>query len=254
MQEASMHDHNCFVTLTYREDFISRSLRYRDFQLFMKRLRVWHKREFCKRVGCMPLDAKRFGYVEPRFFMCGEYGAEHNRAHFHAILFGVNFADRVRFTKSLYRSAVLERLWPYGFSSIGEVTYQSASYVAGYVVKKVVGRDAEEFYNGRCPEFAHMSLKPGIGASWLFKYMSDVYPTGQMVVNAKPGKPPRYYDKLYRRLERRLFFGDTSRYEAMKAARLERAEGLRADNTDARLAVKDVVTQASVRHLKRNAF
>lgn len=37
MNEAQMHKKNCFVTLTYKE--ASKSLRYRDFQLFMKRLR-----------------------------------------------------------------------------------------------------------------------------------------------------------------------------------------------------------------------
>ena len=41
LHEAQLWDSNLFVTLTYREDMLPDhgSLRYRDFQLFMKRLR-----------------------------------------------------------------------------------------------------------------------------------------------------------------------------------------------------------------------
>ena len=41
MHERQMHEEASFVTLTYSDECVPRdfSLRYRDFQLFMKRLR-----------------------------------------------------------------------------------------------------------------------------------------------------------------------------------------------------------------------
>ena len=70
MHEASMHAPSSFVTLTYEESKLPAggALVYEDFQLFMKRVR------------------KKFGPT--RFFMCGEYGDENRRPHFHAGLFG----------------------------------------------------------------------------------------------------------------------------------------------------------------------
>ena len=80
LHEAKMHDRNCFVTLTYNNDNVpaDRSLNYRDFQLFMKRLRF------------------HFRGVPIRFYMCGEYGEDFGRPHFHACLFGLDFPDKTR--------------------------------------------------------------------------------------------------------------------------------------------------------------
>lgn len=237
MNEASMHAENCFITLTYKD--APSSLNYRDFQLFMKRLR------------------KHFPRV--RFYMCGEYGEKGDRPHFHACLFGMNFPDRVKFGRSLYRSALLEKLWPHGYSSIGEVTFESAAYVARYIMKKVTGDDAIEHYAygvdpdtgevlTRTPEFCHMSLKPGIGAKWLEKYVTDVYPTGAMVVRGVESSPPRYYDKLFRRIDRKEF-------DYMKSDRAANVTPERhAENSDSRLVVRKAVCEARVSRLKRNNF
>lgn len=237
MNEASLHSENCFITLTYKD--APPSLCYRDFQLFMKRLR------------------KVFPKV--RFYMCGEYGENFERPHYHACLFGMNFPDRVKFGRKLYRSALLERLWPHGFSSIGDVTFESAAYVARYIMKKVTGDLADEHYSygvdpdtgeilRREPEFCHMSLKPGIGAAWLHRYVSDVYPDGKMVVRGSESSPPRYYDKLFRRIDRREF-------EYMKS---ERSANItpeqHAEGSDARLAVRRQVAEARIKRLVRSTF
>lgn len=133
VHEASLYTDNCFVTLTYNDDFLpeDRSLHYRHFQLFMKRLR------------------KRHG-DGVRFYMCGEYGEKQGRPHYHACLFNFRFSDmrlwQERNGVKLYRSAELERLWPFGFCSVGEVTFESAAYVARYIMKKVTGDAAESHY------------------------------------------------------------------------------------------------------------
>lgn len=182
MHEASMHEWNSFVTLTYKEVPADGSLDYRDFQRFMRRLR------------------KQRGYA--RFFACGEYGEMGGRPHFHAVLFGVRFGDAEYLGKGesgakLYRSAELSSLWPLGHASVGEVTFESAAYVARYVVKKVTGAGAVAYYGGRVPEFARMSLRPGIGARWLRKFWSDVFPEGKVVSRGHVANAPRYYRKKF---------------------------------------------------------
>ena len=240
MNEASLHEENCFITLTYKD--APKSLQYRDFQLFMKRLR------------------RQWPGV--RFYMCGEYGEDFGRPHYHAVLFGMNFPDRYRWRKvnghQLYRSPKLEALWQLGHCEIGAVTFESAAYVARYCMKKITGDAAEAHYSyvdedtgevcRREPEFCHMSLKPGIGARWLEKYQSDVYPAGEMVVRGVKSKSPRYYDKLYRRVDR----VEHDYMKSERAANITPAQ--HAEGSASRLKVREAVATARVSSLKRNNF
>lgn len=242
MHERQMHKHNSFITLTYAPDFFPPhgSLDYTDFQKFMKRLR------------------KRKGFT--RFYMCGEYGDNFGRPHFHAILFGQQFADRTPYRSlpsgsMLYRSQELEDLWPFGFSSVGDVTFESAAYVARYVMKKVTGRPAKMHYEAmdystgeiidRVPEFNKMSLKPGIGGSWFDKYSSDVYPHDRVIVNGKATKPPRYYDKL---ISKNPDFD----FDSVQYKRYVDMISRLGDNTPERLIAKEIVTNARLSQLKRS--
>lgn len=243
LHEASLHEHNCFVTLTYDDAHCppDGGLHHRDFQLFMKRLR------------------KRYPSNNIRYYMCGEYGGEYGRPHFHAILYNVNFGDYTLWRKSnsgasLYRSKTLESLWTFGFSSIGDVTFESAAYVARYIMKKQTGHNATDKYRAvnietaeiieRRPEYNSMSLKPGIGASWFKKYKSDVFPHDRVVVDGVPTKPPRYYDKLLKAV-------DSDLYDEIKNKRvLDNAETYK-DNTPQRLNAKELVTNAKLLLLKR---
>lgn len=182
IHEAQFHEENCFLTLTYEEDRFS--LCVEDIQLFLKRLRK---------------------HVEPlkiRFFQCGEYGSLNFRPHHHVLVFGYNFPDRKVWGRSvagfIYRSDILERLWPFGFSTIGDVSFDSAAYVARYIMKKQTGRNAEEYYQGRKPEFITMSRRPGIGQQWFATYGVDLYQRDFITYNqGLRAKPPRYYDNLF---------------------------------------------------------
>lgn len=243
MHESQMHDNNSFVTLTYDDDHIPMdfSLNYRHFQLFMKRLR------------------RKYGNV--RFYMCGEYGDRTLRPHFHACLFGVRFEDCYPWRKSssgfhLYRSPVLEALWSYGSVEVGDVTFESAAYVARYCIKKVTGPRADEHYEAvdgctgeiyaREPEFTRMSLKPGIGATWYEKYKSEVFPLDRVVVRGVEAKPPRYYKLL-------LDSADDYMSDEVEAARELKAREVMSENTPDRLAVRERICKVRVSKLKRSA-
>lgn len=233
MHEAQMHDFSSFVTLTYDDEHLpyGNSLYYRDYQLFMKRLR------------------KKFR--KARFFMCGEYGEQGGRPHFHACLFGVHFHDRYEWRTSpagfsLYRSPLLESLWTLGAAEIGDLSFESAAYVARYCVKKVTGRAAESHYSRLVPEtgeiiqlepeFARMSLKPGIGGRWLEKYQSDVFPHDAVNVNGVLCKPPRYYaDKAKLSLSARA---------EIETSRFLKAQACADDSTPDRLRVREICTRA----------
>lgn len=237
MHEASLYDSNQFVTLTYENS--PGTLVPRDLQLFLKRLR----------------RVQRF-----RFFACGEYGDVGGRPHYHALLFDFPCGDRSYWRKSatgfpLYRSRGLEQVWGLGHVEVGDVTFESAAYVARYAMKKQSGKDAGKVREildvctgeiiTRAHEFARMSLKPGIGAEWYSKFWKDVYPEGRVVSRGRKWKSPKYYDGKFK-----VAFPDL--YEQLAAKRLEAADAVFDDNSPARLRVKAIVEQAKCSFLKRS--
>lgn len=251
LHEASLYEHNCFITLTYNDENLPEdlSLHYEHFQKFMKRFRKAHK-------GIDP-DAK--GQYPVRFYMAGEYGEKYGRPHFHACIFNFDFDDK-KFHKTtdagskLYISEKLQRLWPYGFTSIGDVNFQSAAYVARYIMKKVNGQLQESHYefvnpdtgeiSKRKPEFTKMSLKPGIGQGWYDKFKDDVYPHDYVVVNGRKVRPPRFYDKKFKA-------EDPISFEWIEYEREVKARDRYEDNTVERLAAKEKVAKARLSQLKR---
>lgn len=232
MHEASLHEENVFLTLTYNEEHAPEdgSLNKAHFQDFMKRLR-WH-------VGPV------------RFFHCGEYGDDLARPHYHACIFGFGFPDKRRLHGGsgprLFRSDLLERLWPFGFSTIGAVNFDSAAYVARYCVKKLNGDEAESHYlrmnpaTGELtkvePEYATMSRRPGIAADWFEKFGDQVYEWDSVIVKGKEQKPPKYYDKLFEAAHGDIKEVKDRRLQAV----LEGAENFGPE----RLAVKEKVAKA----------
>lgn len=244
MHEASLYDRNCFLTLTYDDDHLPKdgSLHLDDFQCFMKRLR------------------KKFG-VGIRFFHSGEYGEINARPHYHSLLFNHDFDDKTVFSQRgehrLFVSDTLSKLWPFGFSSIGSLTFESAGYVARYALKKVTGKGAEDFYGGRKPEYSTMSRRPGIGSRWFEKFSSEVYPRDGVIVRGHLSKPPRYYDNL-------LAKSDRSTFELAKIAREKSGQRfvedvlsdgrvvVVSDSSSERLKVREEVKRAQMCNLKRS--
>jgi len=236
MHETQLHESSYFVTLTY--DKAPRELDHADFQLFMKRLR------------------KKHGPI--RFYMCGEYGDTTNRPHYHACLFGLHLSDLELYSEAggnrLYTSETLSAVWTHGYCTIGQITMESAQYVASYCVKKITGPRATEHYTrvdadtGEIyqikPEYARMSLKPGIAKDWIRKYVNDVYNYDYVIVNGRKQKTPRYYDKHLRET-------DPLRLEALQIPREQKAKETEGENTPDRLKTIETVTRARLQLKKR---
>lgn len=234
VHEAQLHEVNSFVTLTYNDEHLPplNSLHKKDFQDFIKRLR------------------RGLGRARISYFHCGEYGETDHRPHYHALLFGVAFTDLQPIKRSgenmLYRSAFLEKTWGMGFCTVGAVTFESAAYTAGYMLKKA---GSQEDYGDRVPEYATMSTRPAIGRGWIEKYQSEVYgaDTDEVIVQGRPQKPPRYYDKRLREMNEGL--ADDVLARRLKRARARRQ---RLNRTPERLAVRGEVMAARLALKKRN--
>lgn len=259
VHEARMHERNCFITLTYNDEHIPDrgELNYRDFQLFMKRLR--------KRFQYKVRGKKYHGPVASRpirFFMCGEYGESGRRPHFHACIFGIDFDDRVDFKtgpggSKVYTSRTLDSLWTdregasMGFCTVGDVSFDSAGYVARYVTKKVrggedlKGLDIEtgEVYT-LTQEFCRMSLRQGVGYEFYKKFGSDMYPNDICVVNGVVQRPPKFYWK-------KLVESDPELAEELSFARAERSLVYAEHNTEERLRARRQHMAGKLKLLKR---
>lgn len=195
------------------------------------------------------------------YYMAGEYGSINRRPHFHACLFNYQFPDKKYYKKTnskskLYTSDLLTNLWQKGFASIGNVTFESASYIARYIISKQTGKNSARYYEhidadgvitDLRPEYNRMSLRPAIAKEWLQKYQSDVYPEGVLLVRNQKTKPPKYYDKLFKE-------ANLAAYEDMKKQRQLQAREYLDDNTPLRLQAKERCKLAQVNQLFRGAI
>lgn len=240
VMEAKLHKENCFITLTYNDEHLpsDMSLQKDDFTKFIKRLR--------KNTG-----------EKIRYYACGEYGELYHRPHFHACLFGYRPDDlelfSVRSGVSLYRSLTLEKAWQFrGFVTVGEVTYESAAYVARYVLKKVTGLASGEHYGDRQPEYTVMSRRPGIAAEFFEKYSEDIYNKDFIVLRDKMKlKPPRFFDRIYDN-----YYGEGSFENTVKPDRIARGIKNFNQNLDEyslkRIVNRAYFTEVKGRRLKRS--
>lgn len=260
MHEAQMHEENSFITLTYAPEHLptDHSIHKSHIQKFFKRLR------------------KRG--IQFRYFACGEYGEQKGRPHYHAIIFGHSFPDKQlkKLTRSgdqLYQSDILDKTWNLGHAWIGSVTFQSAAYVARYVMKKRKGLDNQldpktgktnkEYYlltdpdTGEMleiePEFCLMSRgsgkktdptlwRYGLGKAWLEKYKMDTH-KDFIVVNGHKMALPKYYDNI-------LEIDDPAEMEERKKKRKSNIN--KEEQSPNRLQAKAKVKEAQFNQLHRN--
>lgn len=243
LMEEKFSTNSLFLTLTYdnehlpvKEFYDPRSgeiysrgvLVKRDFQLFMKRLRL----ELPEGV---------------RFMASGEFGELYKRPHFHAILFNAPIDDlkisvpaEANNGNALYDSDLVRSTWKNGNISVGEVNYGTCAYVAGYVQKKEKGflkakaEARDEMLKRLIPPdtvapapietladrqpFLMSSRRPGIGRKYYDDHIQDIYERDSIIVKYKEDvqnvQPSRYYDRLY----------DIDHHEELQAIKKKRRE------------------------------
>lgn len=170
--EAAQHEDNAFVTLTYEDAYLPSggSLEPKHLQDWLKRIRF----------SVAP--------IRLRYFAVGEYGDINFRPHYHVGLFGFPSCS-FGVTRSERRSGgccvscnVVQKSWGMGNVMLGTLEQFSAQYIAGYVTKKMSMADDPRLIKSDGtvlhPEFARMSLRPGIGAAALDEVASELMRLG----------------------------------------------------------------------------
>nr|QJB21659.1 MAG: replication initiator protein [Microvirus sp.] len=160
MHERSLHERSCFVTLTYDDNNCPETVSVASLQAFFKRFRA-------------AIAPQRI-----RFFACGEYGDLSGRPHYHAIIFGVdrNFQTH------------MEAAWMAGFVHCGDVTFDSACYVARYALKKQKGE-----VDRKKQPFVVMSRRPGIGHDVAIRDVASMKARDGVIFKGHKISLPRYY-------------------------------------------------------------
>lgn len=204
MLEAKYHTSSIFLTITYDDEHLPRdhyvhtfkaskslpkrtvvyspfSVRPDHHRKFMDDLR-WHSREH--------LD------IKIRMFGVGEYGDRSQRPHYHYALFGfprcyggARYVGRVFVPCRCDTCTFLTRIWGKGHVFVGDLTLDSARYIAGYVTKKLTNDKSQfncDILQGRFPEFSRQSSKPGIAASAVDEMVLHLTTYGKLTQDEMP--------------------------------------------------------------------
>lgn len=270
-----------FITLTYDDENLptDHGLQKRHFQLFMKRVRKHYpnrkiKYFHCGEYGTACKNCHYSLFLHPqsesgqKYKGCNNYQEGLGRPHYHAIIFGIPFTDLepLRITSSgelINSSQTLDRLWGKGFTSVGAVTFESAAYVARYIMKKITGDKADEHYTKEVidkntgeiltfrvqEEYITMSTRPAIGHEYLERYYVDMAKHDGVLLerqgNAFLVKPPKYFVRKLEEL-------DKEKYDELKNDRLKARKLInKAEHTEERMLIKQKVKQIKTSRLTR---
>ena len=209
--EEQLHDESIFLTLTYDNKHYppNGGLVKSDVQNFVRRLK------------------EKVAPKKIKYYFVGEYGDQTNRPHYHAIIYGyepaANTIEQISNENGmpLYSSTELTKLWskrkgtdPIGYAVYGHVNWDTCSYVARYVTKKIndspeantnVDNEARFKYRGNIQEFALSSRNPAIGKEWLDKYYDETVRDDYIVLNGKKMLPPKYFDDQIRKKDEEVY-------------------------------------------------
>lgn len=181
-----------FLTLTYNEKYVKRvrdgrlSLRFRDVQLYLKKLRK--AKYYCKYV-CV-----------------GEYGGETKRPHYHMLLWTDCPAEK------------LETIWYKGNVHFGTLTMQSAMYTLKYIIQPKQ-RDVDGIEKTRA------QFSKGLGLGYLtigvYEYHTMDYDKPEMfsyIDGQKVALPKYYKDKIFTKYQRRIY-AEKAKWDAIRKRR-----------------------------------
>lgn len=268
--EASLHQFNYFVTLTYNDLCIPKG-NYIDYEgtLYNSTLCKADVQKFVKNLR--EFERTHYGNTDIKVFYCGEYGGDTGRPHYHLCLFGVSQIPDLSFkfkkgSYNYYKSELYESFWTdrvelepgkktrvlRGFVDIADVSFDSIAYTARYCLKKIQGKGKKDFLSYyeslegddkpelRLPTFLQMSLKPAIAYDFYQNNKLQIQEEDLVKYQKKfdlfKAKPPRYFDKLFDREDPERFaeVKERRRIAGLAAAKLK--ESQYSEPTDQRLA------------------
>jgi len=220
MLEAQAHEAPLFVTWTYKEEPDGRNLRKDQLSASIHRLRS-------------AVARRDRGTV--RFFACGEYGDELGRPHYHGAIYGLKRTDLEpdAARPGYLTSPIIKSTWE-GSHGPGQgvggnvdaslLTAESAAYITGYVTKKLTTA-GDPRLDGREPEFALMSRRPGIGSVALPVLIEALNTSAGSLFMARHGDVPTAFQTAGRLLPlgphlrgqlRLFFFGEETQPQKAK--------------------------------------
>lgn len=200
LEECKVSSSVAFTTFTYDDEHLPFSengfptLRKKDFQDFIKRLRH-------KVAEASPKLPKL------KYYMCGEYGTETFRPHYHAIMYNlpINFFNDFE---------ILQGIWQNGFIDIQPPKEGAFVYVTKYVMKNtfkakegiVDTETGEIIVDDREKEFSLMSKN--LGANFLtpqmIKYLKDRLQSYVNLYGYRVALPRYYRDKIFTTREKKI--------------------------------------------------
>lgn len=241
VHEASIHEQNSFITLTYSDEKLkSPKLQYRDFQLFIKKLRkhihdqeteklfpnvteIKARNQLFKGLSKDTQDSIR-ERSQISIFVTGEYGDKTKRPHWHALIFNwrpndTNYKYSNERGDKLFSSNILETLWGNGTTELGQITFESAGYCARYAAKKLVhGHDSDHDFK----PISKKSSKNAIGKKFLETHWKDIFNHGEVILaDGTKSTIPRYYEKWLLKNHPDHWIGYVTK---LKAQRIKKAE------------------------------
>lgn len=165
------HKNNSFITLTYDNSPVI--LKKIDMQKFIKRLR------------------KAIAPIKIKYFSCGEYGDQKLRPHFHIIIFGYDFPDKILWKQSksgkpMYLSKQLTEIWGQGHATVQDANAQTARYSAKYSTKH---KENLPWPQCEYPEFNTMSHNLGVKS--IMKKIDTYLQTDQIYIDGFSYKIPQ---------------------------------------------------------------
>lgn len=240
--EALLCSSSWFLTFTYDDEHLPSSGSVSRVEV--QRL-FWRLRKAAKAAGLLEGDGvRRFGNAE--------YGTQSQRAHYHAIVFGLILEDLKPWKRNdrgeqMWTSAFLNSVWGKGRVVVGAVTPDSAAYVAGYTVRdREAKRDPYGFIDPdtgelveRVAPFRYMSRRPGIGAGYVDRFAEQFEAGDFAVLNGRKVPNPDYYRRRLEQLAPDLA-------ERLRVERIDRATTPEAkrERRPARLAARETVAKA----------
>jgi len=225
VHESTLWKKSSFITLTYRQTPADNSLSPTDTRNFIRRLREHLNHPF-------------------KYFLVGEYGENFDRPHYHAIIFGHDFGlydhkntvcplsgkrteketsrlQELHNTEAL-TCPELNEIWGLGFTSVGNLTFDSAAYTAQYAMKKVNGPISKAHYGNKHPEFMRCS-QDGIGRQYALKHAKEIIENNNVISNSVEQPIPSYYLRLYEKKNMELDTLKIKREEFSSSHSLEKS-------------------------------